>query len=46
MGIAAAALYLSSISIEENCTQKEISDASGISQVTIRQRCIKLKELL
>ena len=45
MGIAAAALYLASLHVGENCTQKEISDASGISQVTIRQRCLKLREL-
>lgn len=46
VGIAAAAVYLSSLYLGDNCTQKNISDASGISQVTIRQRLIMLKELL
>ena len=46
MGIAAAALYLSCISTGGNKTQKEISIASGVTEVTIRNRCVGLKQLL
>ena len=44
MGIAAAALYLSCIKSGENITQKNISDASGITEVTVRNRCKSLRE--
>jgi len=46
MGIAAAALYLSCISSGGTKTQKEISIASGVTEVTIRNRCAGLKKLL
>jgi len=46
MGIAAAALYLACISAGGNKTQKEISIASGVTEVTIRNRCAGLKKLL
>ena len=46
MGIAAAALYLACISSGGNKTQKEISIASGVTEVTIRNRCASLKKLL
>ena len=46
MGIAAAALYLACISSGGNKTQKEISIASGVTEVTIRNRCAGLKKLL
>ena len=46
MGIAAAALYLACISSGGNKTQKEISIASGVTEVTIRNRCAGLKTLL
>ena len=46
MGIAAAALYLACISTGGNETQKEISIASGVTEVTIRNRCVGLKKLL
>ena len=46
MGIAAAALYLSCISSGGSKTQKEISIASGVTEVTIRNRCAGLKKLL
>ena len=46
MGIAAAALYLSCISTGGNKTQKEISIASGVTEVTIRNRCAGLRKLL
>jgi transcription initiation factor TFIIB len=46
MGIAAAALYLACISTGGNKTQKEIYLASGVTEVTIRNRCVGLKKLL
>ena len=46
MGIAAAALYLACITSGGNKTQKEISIASGVTEVTIRNRCAGLKKLL
>ena len=46
MGIAAAALYLSCISTGGSKTQKEISIASGVTDVTIRNRCAGLRTLL
>ena len=46
MGLAAAALYLSCISDGGSTTQKHISDASGVTEVTIRNRCTGLKPLL
>lgn len=45
MGVAASALYLACINLEENKTQKEIADAAGITEVTIRNRCKNLKEI-
>ncbi|QLH05967.1 transcription initiation factor IIB [Nitrosopumilus ureiphilus] len=45
MGVAASALYLACINLEENRTQKEIADAAGITEVTIRNRCKSLKEV-
>ena len=46
MGIAAAALYLACISTGEIKSQKEISIASGITEVTIRNRCAGLRKML
>jgi len=46
MGIAAAALYLACISIGEVKSQKEISIASGVTEVTIRNRCAGLRKML
>ena len=46
MGIAAASLYLSCISTGEIKSQKEISLASGITEVTIRNRCAGLRVML
>ena len=45
-GLAAAALYLACISEGGNKTQKEISEASGVTEVTIRNRCAGLKTFL
>jgi transcription initiation factor TFIIB len=46
MGLAAASLYLACISTGEIKSQKEISMASGITEVTIRNRCAGLKKML
>ena len=46
MGLAAAALYLACITSGGSKTQKEISVASGVTEVTIRNRCAGLKELV
>ena len=46
MGIAAASLYLACISTGETKSQKEISMASGITEVTIRNRCAGLRKML
>ena len=46
MGIAAASLYLACISTGEIKSQKEISIASGITEVTIRNRCAGLRKML
>jgi len=46
MGIAAASLYLACISTGEIKSQKEISLASGITEVTIRNRCVGLRKML
>ena len=46
MGIAAAALYIACISNGESKSQKEISIASGVTEVTIRNRCAGLRQIL
>ena len=46
MGIAAAALYLACISTGEVKSQKDISIASGVTEVTIRNRCAGLRQML
>jgi transcription initiation factor TFIIB len=46
MGLAAAALYLACVKNGEIKSQKEISMASGITEVTIRNRCAGLKKML
>ncbi|CAI9831499.1 MAG: transcription initiation factor IIB [Nitrosopumilus sp.] len=45
-GMAAAALYLACISTGEPKSQKEISSASGVTEVTIRNRCSGLRNML
>lgn len=44
MGMAASALYLASLETKENITQRDISIAAGITEVTIRNRCKNLKK--
>ena len=46
MGIAAAALYIACISNGESKSQKDISIASGVTEVTIRNRCAGLRKIL
>ena len=43
-GLAASSLYIACKSIGESCTQKELSDASGVSPLTIRKRVKGIKE--
>ncbi len=44
MGLAAAALYLACVMLGENKTQKDIAQAAGVTEVTIRNRYKGLKE--
>ena len=46
MGLAGAALYAACITNGENKTQRDIAEASNITEVTIRNRCKGLSELL
>ena len=46
MGIAAAALYIACTYTGEIKSQKDISLASGVTEVTIRNRCAGLREML
>ena len=46
MGLAAAALYLACVMLGENKTQKDIANAAGVTEVTIRNRYKGLKEVL
>ena len=46
MGLAAAALYIACKQSGEKKTQKEIADAAGVTEVTVRNRFKNLKRLL
>ena len=46
MGMAAAALYLACMMNGENRTQKMLAEASGVTEVTIRNRYMDLKKSL
>jgi transcription initiation factor TFIIB len=46
MGLAATVLYASSIKTDEKIPQKDIAMASGVTEVTIRNRFKELKRLL
>jgi transcription initiation factor TFIIB len=46
MGLAAAALYIACKMNDEKFTQKKISDAAEVTEVTIRNRYKTLKEEL
>ena len=45
-GVAAAAVYLASLLESDHKTEKEISKASGLTEVTIRHRYIEMKDAL
>lgn len=45
-GVAAAALYIASVLLGERKTQKEVADAAGVTEVTIRNRYKELSEEL
>lgn len=44
-GMAAAALYIASILLGERITQKDISEVTGVTEVTIRNRYKELSEM-
>ena len=46
MGLAAAALYLACVMENDSKTQKDLADAAGVTEVTIRNRCKGLKAIL
>jgi transcription initiation factor TFIIB len=46
VGMAAAALYIACVQNNEKITQKEIAEASGVTEVTIRNRYKALREQL
>ncbi|MCL2712356.1 MAG: transcription initiation factor IIB, partial [Methanomassiliicoccaceae archaeon] len=45
-GVAAAAIYISSILCNERRTQREVADVAGVTEVTIRNRYKELTEKL
>jgi len=45
MGLAASSLYLASLKTGEKISQKQVALASGVTEVTIRNRCKGLKFL-
>ena len=45
MGLAASSLYLASLKTGEKISQKQVALASGVTEVTIRNRCKGLKSL-
>ncbi|NWJ56946.1 transcription initiation factor IIB [Marine Group I thaumarchaeote] len=46
MGLAAAALYVSCVTLGENKTQRDVAEAAGVTEVTIRNRYKGLKVAL
>jgi len=46
MGFAAAVLYMSCLANGERTTQKDIADAAGVTEVTVRNRFVDLKNKL
>jgi transcription initiation factor TFIIB len=43
-GVAAAAVYIAATMCGERRSQKEVSDAAGVTEVTVRNRCRELVE--
>jgi len=46
MGLAASALYLASLVTGDKITQRTMAEASGVTEVTIRNRCKNLKKFI
>jgi transcription initiation factor TFIIB len=46
MGLAAAALYIACLQANEKTTQKDIAEAAGVTEVTVRNRYKSLKNQL
>jgi transcription initiation factor TFIIB len=46
MGLAAAALYVACVTNGENKTQRDVAEAAGVTEVTIRNRYKGLKVAL
>ena len=46
MGLAAAALYVACVMLGESKTQKDVAEAAGVTEVTIRNRYKGLKTVL
>ena len=46
MGMAAAALYIACLQQNEKVTQKDIAEAAGVTEVTVRNRYKALKAQL
>ena len=46
MGVAAAAIYISSILSNGRCTQREVAEVAGVTEATIRNRYKELTERL
>ncbi|MFQ6025368.1 MAG: transcription initiation factor IIB family protein [Nitrosopumilaceae archaeon] len=46
MGLAAASLYLACVIVGENKTQRDVAEAAGVTEVTIRNRYKGLKDSL
>ena len=44
-GLAATALYIASILLNERKTQRDVADVAGVTEVTIRNRCREWTEL-
>jgi len=45
-GLAAAAVYLGALIEGQKRTQKEVAQVAGVTEVTIRNRCREIKEIL
>ena len=46
MGLAAAALYIACVMYGKSKTQRDVAEAAGVTEVTIRNRCKNLKVVL
>ena len=45
-GIAAAYLYVASVLLGQNVLQRDVSSIAGVTEVTIRNRCKEISNLL